>query len=111
MPEDDPDRRCATNEYYSGFECLACNPSCVSCLGGLATDCIACKLDNEMLVDGQCLPCPVGTTANYLNQCIEQCDTNPHNLEWLECHDGNLANGDGCTSMCEIEDGYHCFKP
>ena len=25
-----------------------------------------------------------------------------------ECDDGNLENGDGCRSICEVEDGYMC---
>ena len=26
----------------------------------------------------------------------------------LMCDDGNLVNGDGCSSECLIEDGYYC---
>ncbi len=26
-----------------------------------------------------------------------------------ECDDGNLVDGDGCSKICEIEDGYMCM--
>jgi len=26
----------------------------------------------------------------------------------LECDDGNLINGDGCSSNCQIENNYNC---
>lgn len=28
----------------------------------------------------------------------------------FDCDDGNLLNGDGCNSECEIEDGFECHK-
>lgn len=28
--------------------------------------------------------------------------------EYLECDDGNIKNGDGCSSTCAIESGYEC---
>merc|ERR1711871_633452 len=27
---------------------------------------------------------------------------------WEDCDDGNLANGDGCSNICTIEDSYTC---
>lgn len=32
------------------------------------------------------------------------------NLGQLECDDGNLANGDGCNSDCEVEAGFECYR-
>ena len=28
-----------------------------------------------------------------------------------ECDDNNPTDGDGCTSTCEVEDGYQCSVP
>jgi len=28
----------------------------------------------------------------------------------MECDDGNIYDGDGCSSACEIENGYRCFN-
>ena len=37
-------------------------------------------------------------------------DTNAKNSE--QCDDGNTVNGDGCTSLCDVETGWRCFgKP
>ena len=29
----------------------------------------------------------------------------------VQCDDGNLLNGDGCDSVCDIEDGFYCYGP
>ena len=51
-----------------------------------------------------------GRVIGYDNVCYEWCDTTVHNYKQLECHDGNLIDGDGCSSKCKIEDGYSCFN-
>lgn len=30
--------------------------------------------------------------------------------DFEKCDDGNLENGDGCSSVCQIETGYVCFN-
>lgn len=46
----------------------------------------------------------VGTNG----KCIETCgDGKFYGL--LPCDDGNLNNGDGCSSQCLIENGYFCY--
>ncbi len=40
-------------------------------------------------------------------ECTEKCGEGlNHGL--LQCDDGNLQNGDGCSSICEVEDNYIC---
>jgi cysteine-rich repeat protein len=39
--------------------------------------------------------------------CIEICGDG-FNFGMVECDDGNLMNGDGCTSKCFIEKGWNC---
>jgi len=29
-------------------------------------------------------------------------------MGFYACDDGNLINGDGCSSACAVENGYHC---
>ena len=29
----------------------------------------------------------------------------------VECDDGNIVSGDGCSSTCEIERGFECTHP
>jgi cysteine-rich repeat protein len=31
-----------------------------------------------------------------------------HDLHYYGCDDGNLVNGDGCSSVCAIEAGWDC---
>ena len=40
--------------------------------------------------------------------CIEICGDGRH-MGILECDDGNLNDGDGCSSMCVIEANYFCY--
>lgn len=40
-------------------------------------------------------------------ECTEKCgDGKDFGLN--ECEDGNLYNGDGCSSTCKVEEGYIC---
>lgn len=39
--------------------------------------------------------------------CVEICGDGK-NFGLVECDDGNLINGDGCSSTCQIEDGWTC---
>ena len=41
------------------------------------------------------------------NLVIEKCGDGKY-LGILECDDGNLENGDGCSSECQIEPGFMC---
>ena len=38
---------------------------------------------------------------------LEICGDGIHEGQ-LDCDDGNLIDGDGCSSQCKIEDGYKC---
>jgi len=39
--------------------------------------------------------------------CAEICGDGM-NAKGLPCDDGNLNNGDGCSSTCQIEKGFNC---
>jgi cysteine-rich repeat protein len=71
-------------------KCLPCSDGCLSC-----TSCYSCT---------QCTPKYTFNAA--LQRCTENCGDGFRFT--LACDDGNNINGDGCTSDCKIEPGYHC---
>lgn len=62
-----------------------------------------------------CEFCPEGFTQQGSKKCkgivesnlLEICGDGM-NLGEYECDDGNLENGDGCSSKCKVEFGYKC---
>jgi cysteine-rich repeat protein len=58
--------------------------------------------------NGVCLPCD--QFPGYYNDhevCSEICGDGL-NLGINECDDGNKIDGDGCSSICQIEPGWKC---
>ena len=39
--------------------------------------------------------------------CVEICGDG-FNYGFFQCDDGNVINGDGCSSKCTIESGFNC---
>lgn len=39
--------------------------------------------------------------------CLEICGDGL-NFRQYDCDDGNLVNGDGCSSVCKVEPGFYC---
>ena len=91
-------------------ECLECPETCLTCKSpGTASDCIKCVPD-RMMSESLCLPCNLIVGYQYpirSNICTEICGDGI-DLERLGCDDGNVRNGDGCSSSCEIERGWEC---
>jgi cysteine-rich repeat protein len=48
------------------------------------------------------------TDPTNSSQCTEICGDGIHVSKLIQCDDGNLINGDGCSSTCMIEAGYNC---
>lgn len=44
---------------------------------------------------------------NGQNECFSKCGDGYTVLQ-EKCDDGNTMNYDGCSSTCQIEDGYNC---
>ena len=55
----------------------------------------------------ECTPFP-SWTSTATTKCKEICGDGIDQL-YYECDDGNLINGDGCSSTCTIETGYTCW--
>ena len=58
-----------------------------------------------------CLSCNNNLVKGYQydslsNTCIEICGDSIHYSQ--SCDDGNNLNGDGCSSICYIENGWEC---
>ena len=104
--------------------CLPCDPKCDICVSKYPTLCTKCKNEfQEVLADNgqvKCLSCTdflgmkkgVGKNCegknNMLTMIIEICGDGRH-MGLLECDDGNLQNGDGCSSLCIVEANYVCY--
>lgn len=40
--------------------------------------------------------------------CTERCGDG-RNVGYFACDDGNILNGDGCNSTCQVEHGFQCL--
>jgi cysteine-rich repeat protein len=71
------------------LRCLPCSSGCASCLN--------CD---------SCITCSVGFSLNAAGLCSEVCGDGKRFV--LPCDDGNTISGDGCSSTCQVENGYFC---
>lgn len=65
----------------------------------------------QYLKNSSCVACAnvKGTFANDQGVCKETCGKGyTLGINNIQCDDGNLIDGDGCSSTCEIESGYQC---
>ena len=111
----------------STASCEVCHESCKTCDNGQSGDCIECKSGRKALASGKtnrvyCKSCEeinpgyltVGGdiechgTFGYNISHIEKCGDGLY-LGLVECDDGNILEGDGCSSSCTIESGYKCI--
>ncbi|CDW89713.1 fu domain containing protein [Stylonychia lemnae] len=91
--------------------CYECDSSCLTCQGKSQFDCLSCRSKNQ-LVAQQCLTCneQPGMTEpldDGVAGCVEICGDG-FNYGFYQCDDGNVVNGDGCSSTCNIESGFNC---
>lgn len=60
-----------------------------------------------MCFDGSC---PTGYTFDSVSiQCVEICGDGQRVS--MECDDGNVVSGDGCSEICQVEADYTCQGP
>ena len=89
---------------------LACHSQCATCFGPSQSECLSCAPGRrlEINVCTRCEDTP-GLKTSPFNPaiCDEICGDGLY-LKLSECEDGNLANGDGCSSHCSIEAGFVC---
>jgi len=118
---------CGPGMYIDSSTCQQCAPTCLNCQSR-STTCTQCYTPNGyVLVNSTCQDCR-NTTGYYdgtgaisqpkslalreaLNLvCMEICGDG-RTLGQLECDDGNLIDGDGCSRACYIEEGWKCWSP
>ena len=99
--------------YYNttNYGCEGCGSTWATCSGPLSNQWTSCALPSFLQSDGTC------ATWNSLNPGLRYDDQKQscveiwgkgYNLGLLECDDGNLLNGDGCSSQCKIETDWSC---
>lgn len=77
-----------------GEDCMGCPGDCPSVTGGKPSGRFCCGLNNYCGTEAQCGP-SCGTLAEICgNGALDPGE---------ECDDGNLADDDGCSSLCQIE--------
>lgn len=92
-------KSCATCSDYGPNNCISCNPGYQAYPSPIA---------NRV----QCLTCADMNTGYYAlpdGTCKEICGDGI-DLGQVECDDGNLINGDGCSTDCKIEYGFECHR-
>jgi hypothetical protein len=113
--------KCLENGYYvdnGSAQCRTCYSDCKTCTGGKQEDCNRC-IDGFALYQSRCMVC--GTKASPFDlvdgNCVDRCGDGrrfspeivPYLATYNVCDDGNNIDGDGCSSRCEVEQGYSCF--
>lgn len=91
--------------------CEPCPPGNSSPVG--SGICIPCPIGSyKDQAGGPCLECPFGQTT--VTEGSTECQTTCGNSvidQGETCDDGNLVDGDGCSSTCQIEPGWTCSQP
>lgn len=92
---------CDGRSVKAGSKCVACPPATYKA----AAVCLPCASRCQNCTDSVCQQCVAGFALSN-NSCAEICGDGRKFV--LPCDDGNLINGDGCSSACQIETGYDC---
>ena len=103
-------------EFPNGSKsCILCHSNCKECNGDSNSECLECE-SNRVFVFNQsgrfCTQCS-DLHPGYINNkehpgvCLEICGDGRY-MGILECDDGNLVDGDGCSSQCLLEAGFIC---
>ena len=105
--------RCKREE---GYRCDTPGAPCVhgTCGDGIVQFGEECDSKGGIGCDGNCklvngYECPKdGGTCQAVTCGNGNAVPSPGYVSSKECDDGNKTNGDGCSSTCKIETGYHC---
>lgn len=89
---------CAIGNYLNGSSCAKCSDYCQMCVSEL--ECGECSTGFKISLLMQ----PDGTAYSV---CEPDCGDG-RKVDIEKCDDGNLKNGDGCSSTCTVEDGWSC---
>jgi cysteine-rich repeat protein len=123
---------CAAGFYSASAGSTLCSPcdpgsvaaaprsaTCAACAAGTFQDqpgqiaCLDCAAGTYGPAEGQamCLSCDVGwTSATRETACHEICGDGLR-VGAESCDDHNQAPGDGCSDLCQVEEGWLCPRP
>ncbi len=92
---------CLSYEFMNNFinytnssvvsTCRNCSEECNTC-SVKSTNCTSCFIDRSLMNS----TCILKKCGNLIKEDMEECD------------DGNAVSGDGCSSLCIIENTYYC---
>lgn len=102
-----PNCTCSTASIVSGFCNSVYGCTSISNITGSAL-CTACNenLYLQLAANFTCV-CINGTTTLANSSCSLNCG-DKYVLPQEGCDDGNLVNGDGCSSTCKVEKYWSC---
>jgi len=93
--------------------CQMCDPTCLTCKGGLKSDCEACSIDRaeyeELCYLCKDIPGFYDDIGFKLAKgyCPEICGDGL-DFGQYQCDDGNTISGDGCSKECKLERYWSC---
>ena len=101
------------NTEASFKTCESCDYSCLTCYGSSSSNCLSCFY-TFFYYDNHCIPhCPKYFVefidSSNSATCTEICGDAKRFNSLPYCDDGNIFDGDGCSSICQVEQGWECF--
>ncbi|CAK62555.1 unnamed protein product (macronuclear) [Paramecium tetraurelia] len=96
---------CNDGYYLNGNnECQQCSQSCLTCITS-QDNCVQCRFTLE---DKTCKMCEQEFGFQIKDdKCTAICGDNIL-VDIEQCDDGNIIDGDGCNSQCQVEEGFIC---
>lgn len=102
---------CTSCDAIMGFTLNATIAECQCNYGFFINDMDICQACTSMgclncLSNTECIQCDTTLFYLQLGVCKDICGDGK--LYTLECDDGNLNDGDGCSSLCKVQTDYTC---
>lgn len=121
--DEDECLECLSGKWKVDSKCISKCPDDMVSLGE-SNECKRCSdMDEYVLYERTtCVKCQSveGLKLNSEGKCIDICgdgfrfhELGSYSgiLSFNECDDGNLIPSDGCSPLCEVEEGFECFGP
>ena len=101
---------CLSTEYNDGNltnACQTCHAQCLTCNGGLNTECLSCRAGSTLNGSFCGIDCPIGQyntgpSANTCAACHSDCQTcsGPNSNQCLSCPSPKFVDGSQCVASC-----------
>mgnify|MGYP000887736064 CR=1 FL=1 len=113
-----------SDQYYNSTQvaCFSCNSTCLTCSDSIS--CLTCDSTLNRVLEGSKCVCKVNYHEDANGNCIAVSSTCTTGFTYngtacheicgdgvlfdLDCDDGNLESGDGCSAECAIETNFTC---